>query len=64
MTQRLAPARRESQRIASSAIIAAGLLVHEGDMYKLTDTGKAAGGAFMFSKRTGPYFLWPKELEV
>jgi len=45
-------------------LIAAGLLVHEDGMYKLTDTGKAAGGEFQFSKQHGPYFLWPKDLKI
>ena len=63
-TSKLAKARGVTTAEFTERLIAAGLLVHEDDMYKLTDAGKAAGGAFMFSKRTGPYFLWPKELEV
>ncbi|MEM9283554.1 MAG: phospholipase D family protein [Verrucomicrobiota bacterium] len=41
-----------------------GLLEEGGEGLKLTEAGKAAGGEFKFSKRFGPYFLWPKDLEV
>lgn len=40
------------------------LLEKDGDQLKLTDTGKSEGGEFQFSKRHGPYFLWPKELRI
>ena len=63
-TSKLAKARGVATAEFTERLIAAGLLVHEDDMYKLTDAGKAAGGEFQFSKRHGPYFLWPKELEV
>jgi len=45
-------------------LIAKGLL--EGDPGKpnLTESGKAVGGEFRYSKKFGPYFLWPKELKV
>lgn len=29
----------------------------------LTETGEAAGGEMKLSKRFGPYFIWPKDLE-
>jgi len=63
-TSKLAKARGVATAEFTGQLIAAGLLVHENDMYKLTDAGKAAGGEFMFSKRTGPYFLWSKDLKV
>jgi phosphatidylserine/phosphatidylglycerophosphate/cardiolipin synthase-like enzyme len=63
-TSKLAKARGVATTDFTERLIAAGLLVHEDDMYKLTDAGKAVGGEFQFSKRTGPYFLWPKELQI
>lgn len=45
-------------------LIAGGLLEQEGSSYKLTSAGKDAGGEFRFSKRHGPYFIWPKDLRV
>lgn len=29
---------------------------------KLTDSGKDAGGEYRFSKKFGPYFIWPKDI--
>lgn len=40
-----------------------GFLERDGDMFKLTDKGKAAGGDFRVSKQYGPFFLWPAELK-
>jgi hypothetical protein len=37
------------------------LLARGGEMRKLTEDGKAAGG-FRVSKQYGPFFLWPAEL--
>ena len=45
-------------------LIAKGLLEPDGDKLKLTDAGKNAGGEFKFSKRYGPYFLWPKDMAI
>ena len=45
-------------------LITAGYLVKDGDNYKLTDTGKEAGGEFRFSKKFGPYFLWPADMAI
>lgn len=45
-------------------LVAKGLLRKEGDQFKLTEDGRKAGGLFRFSKQFGPYFLWPKDLEV
>ena len=30
----------------------------------LAEAGKRAGGEFRFSKQFGPYFLWPKDLNI
>jgi phosphatidylserine/phosphatidylglycerophosphate/cardiolipin synthase-like enzyme len=32
--------------------------------HSLTDTGKEQGGEFKYSKRFGPYFIWPESLEI
>lgn len=45
-------------------LITAGLLTRDGDQFKLTDQGKAAGGEFRFSKKFGPFFIWPSDLAV
>lgn len=45
-------------------LIAKGFLESDGDQFKITDAGKQAGGEFRFSKKFGPYFLWPKDLGV
>jgi phosphatidylserine/phosphatidylglycerophosphate/cardiolipin synthase-like enzyme len=43
-------------------LVDAGLLERDGDQLKLTAAGKESGGEFRFSKKFGPYFLWPAEL--
>jgi phosphatidylserine/phosphatidylglycerophosphate/cardiolipin synthase-like enzyme len=43
-------------------LITAGLLVKDGDHFKLTDNGKTVGGEFRFSKKFGPYFIWPTDV--
>lgn len=45
-------------------LIAKGFLVAEAGQLKLTDDGKKAGGEFRFSKKFGPYFLWPGDLPL
>jgi hypothetical protein len=44
-------------------LIAAELLRKYGDKFQLTDQGKA-GGDSRFSKRFGPFFIWPSDLAV
>jgi len=63
-TSKLAKARHIVTAEFTEQLLAAGLLVHEDNMYKLTSEGKAVGGEFQFSKQHGPYFLWPKDLTV
>lgn len=41
-------------------MISVGLLIRDVDQFKLTEKGKTAGGEFRFSKKFGPYFLWPQ----
>jgi hypothetical protein len=43
---------------------AAGYLSVDGDTYRLTAQGIAAGAAFIETSRYGAYFLWPAELQV
>lgn len=63
-TSKLARARHVPTAEFTSRLVSAGLLEIDGDLYRLTAAGKTAGGEFMFSKRHGPYFLWPKDLQV
>jgi len=39
-------------------------LEKDGEQYKLTAAGEQAGGEFRFSKKFGPYFLWPKDIQI
>jgi phosphatidylserine/phosphatidylglycerophosphate/cardiolipin synthase-like enzyme len=41
-----------------------GYLTQEGEKHTLTEKGKEAGGEFKYSKRFGPYFIWPEEIIV
>lgn len=45
-------------------LLTAGLIEKNGKYNKLTDKGKAAGGEFRFSKKFGPYFLWPADFQI
>jgi hypothetical protein len=57
-----APGMRTGQ--LNEKLLATGFLERDGDMFKLTDKGKAAGGEFRVSKQHGPFFLWPTELKL
>lgn len=48
----------------TNKLMAAGLLEQDGKQYRLTAAGKEAGGEFRYSKRHGPYFIWPKVLKL
>jgi len=63
-TSRLARALKMANGELSDRLVHMGLLIKEQDQLRLTEEGKAAGGEFRFSKRHGPYFLWPKDLKV
>ncbi|EHA1082413.1 DNA repair protein [Photobacterium damselae] len=43
---------------------AKGYLTFDDGKYSLTEEGKSFGGEFKYSKRFGPYFIWPDSLEV
>ncbi len=45
-------------------LLTAGLIEKDGDNHKLTEIGKTAGGEFRYSKKFGPYFLWPADLRL
>ena len=45
-------------------LMSKGWLQRDGDEYKLTDTGKKAGGEARYSKQYGQFFLWPKDLSL
>jgi len=45
-------------------LLAKGYVVKDGEQLRLTDDGKKAGGEFRVSKKFGPYFLWPADIQV
>ncbi|OIN06062.1 phospholipase D family protein [Oceanisphaera psychrotolerans] len=42
----------------------AGYLSFVDDKHSLTEAGKNIGGEFKFSKKFGPYFIWPEDLTL
>ena len=63
-TSKLAKALGLKTAELTDKLVAKGLLERDGDKLTLTDAGKQANGEFKFSKRFGPYFLWPKGMIV
>lgn len=63
-TSKLAKALGLRTRELIDKLITAGLIERDGDNYKLTDKGKAAGGEFRYSKKFGPFFLWGADLPL
>jgi phosphatidylserine/phosphatidylglycerophosphate/cardiolipin synthase-like enzyme len=63
-TSKLAKFRGIRTADLTDKLLTAGLLVKDGDQYKLTEKGKAAGGEFRLSKKFGPYFIWPTEIAL
>lgn len=61
-TSRLAKALGLKTGELNEKLLNAGLLDRDGENFKLTAKGKLAGAEFRFSKRFGPYFLWPVDL--
>lgn len=45
-------------------LVGIGLLEMKEDKPSLTAKGRDAGGEFKFSKKFGPYFIWPEDLQV
>jgi len=63
-TSKLAKALGMKTAELTEQLVSKGLLERDGDKLQLADAGKTAGGEFKFSKRYGPYFLWPKDMEI
>lgn len=63
-TSRVAKALGMVTRELTDKLLEKNYLIRDGDMLKLTDAGKQAGGELRISKRFGPYFLWPKDMEI
>lgn len=45
-------------------LINAGYLQEEEGKPRLTELGKSIGGEFKYSPKFGPYFIWPKDLNL
>lgn len=45
-------------------LLSLGYLEREGEQLKLSDVGTQIGGEFRYSKKYGPYFLWPKDMQL
>ncbi|ENN9980995.1 TPA: phospholipase D family protein [Vibrio vulnificus] len=41
-----------------------GYLTVDNGKHILTDSGKEQGGEFKYSKRFGPYFIWPETIDI
>ncbi|EPQ9985475.1 phospholipase D family protein [Vibrio vulnificus] len=41
-----------------------GYLTVDNGKHILTDSGKEQGGEFKYSKRFGPYFIWPESIDI
>lgn len=63
-TSKLAKALGLKTAELTDKLLGAGLIERDGDQFKLTGNGKAAGGEFRFSKKYGPYFLWPTDMRL
>jgi hypothetical protein len=63
-TSRIAEALGLKTGELTDRLFAKGWLERDGDQFKLTDAGKRAGGEFRFSKKFGPYFIWPKDITI
>ena len=63
-TSRLARAMKLKTAELEEGLIRGGYLQRADEKLQLTDAGKAAGGEFRYSKKYGPYFLWPKDLQL
>lgn len=63
-TSKLAKERGLRTGDLTDQLIAKGWLIKDGEMLRLTEAGKQVGGQFRFSKKFGPYFLWPKDIRL
>jgi len=63
-TAKLAKALGLTTAVLTDRLVEKGLLELDGQYHKLTEAGRQAGGESAFSKRTGAFVLWPKDLKV
>ena len=63
-TSKLAKAKGVRTAELNAALLAAGYLERDEDQLKLTEHGSNVGGEFRLSKKYGPFFLWPKDMEI
>ena len=63
-TSKLAKQLGLTTSVLTGKLLNIGYLIKDGDKFKITDEGKKAGGEFRFSKKFGPYFLWPIEIQI
>ncbi len=45
-------------------LVSLGFLSEQDGKHTLTEKGKDIGGEFKYSKRFGPYFIWPEDMEI
>lgn len=53
-----------STTVLTDRLVAKGFLTRNGEQLMLTDAGKAAGGEIRLSKKFGPFFLWPDDIDT
>jgi hypothetical protein len=63
-TSKLAKALGLKTNELGDKLLSAGLVERDGEHFKLTAKGKAAGGEFRVSGKFGPYFLWPADIRI
>lgn len=63
-TSRLARAMGKTTLDFTEELVSKGFLERDGEQLRLTSEGTAAGGEFGYSKRHGPYFIWPKDMRI
>lgn len=45
-------------------LVEVGYATRDGDLLKVTNAGKEAGGESRVSKKYGPYIIWPRDLDL
>ncbi len=63
-TSRLAKAHGVKTAVLLQQLVGIGFVVKEGKQWQLTARGKSAGGESRYSKKYGPYLLWPKDIKI
>jgi phosphatidylserine/phosphatidylglycerophosphate/cardiolipin synthase-like enzyme len=62
-TSKLAKEKGMRTQEFSEKLVAEGYATWDGDLLKITDDGKRAGGESRISKKYGPYIIWPRDLQ-